>query len=188
MQEHRARKRFGQNFLSSPGVIANIVLAINPKRGDCMVEIGPGLAAMTAPLQAALGHMHVVEIDRDLIARLKQNYTPEQLTIHEGDALEFDFGSLAEKDLRIVGNLPYNISTPILFHLSRFADKVKDKDLREIAGIAEDFGRRQPLAFLGLAAVAGLAASRFMMASKPSVATSSPTAPDINRTRESYNG
>ena len=126
MQEHRARKRFGQNFLSSPGVIANIVLAINPKPGDCMVEIGPGLAAMTVPLQAALGHMHVVEIDRDLIARLKQNYTPEQLTIHEGDALEFDFGSLAEKDLRIVGNLPYNISTPILFHLSRFADKVKD--------------------------------------------------------------
>ena len=126
MKEHIARRRFGQNFLSSPGVIANIVSAINPKPGDCMVEIGPGLAAMTAPLQAALGHMHVVEIDRDLIARLKQNYTPEQLTIHEGDALEFDFGSLAEKDLRIVGNLPYNISTPILFHLSRFADRVKD--------------------------------------------------------------
>src|SRR5690606_29716213 len=126
MQEHRARKRFGQNFLSSPGVIANIVSAIHPQRGDCMVEIGPGLAAMTAPLQAALGHMHVVEIDRDLIARLKQNYPPEQLTIHEGDALEFDFGSLATAGLRIVGNLPYNISTPILFHLSTFADKVKD--------------------------------------------------------------
>ena len=127
MKEHIARRRFGQNFLSSPGVIANIVSAINPKPGDCMVEIGPGLAAMTAPLQAALGHMHVVEIDRDLIARLKQNYTPEQLTIHEGDALEFDFGSLAEKDLRIVGNLPYNISTPILFHLLGVAERVIDQ-------------------------------------------------------------
>ncbi|MDE2599723.1 MAG: 16S rRNA (adenine(1518)-N(6)/adenine(1519)-N(6))-dimethyltransferase RsmA [Rhodocyclaceae bacterium] len=149
MQEHRARKRFGQNFLSSPGVIANIVSAINPQPGDCMVEIGPGLAAMTAPLQAALGHMHVVEIDRDLIARLKQNYAPEQLTIHEGDALEFDFGSLAEKNLRIVGNLPYNISTPILFHLSKFAAQVKDMHFmlqkevvdRMVAEPGGDYGR-----------------------------------------------
>lgn len=149
MKEHIARRRFGQNFLSSPGVIANIVAAINPRPGDCMVEIGPGLAAMTAPLQAALGHMHVVEIDRDLIARLKQNYTPEQLTIHEGDALEFDFGSLAEKDLRIVGNLPYNISTPILFHLSAFAAKVKDMHFmlqkevvdRMVAEPGGDYGR-----------------------------------------------
>lgn len=130
MQEHRARKRFGQNFLSSPGVIANIVLAINPKPDDCMVEIGPGLGAMTVPLMAELKHLHVVEIDRDLIARLKENHSRERLTIHEGDALEFDFGSITpnptEKSLRIVGNLPYNISTPILFHLSTFADKVKD--------------------------------------------------------------
>jgi 16S rRNA (adenine1518-N6/adenine1519-N6)-dimethyltransferase len=126
MQEHRARKRFGQNFLSSPGVIANIVTAINPRRDDCMVEIGPGLGAMTVPLMAALDHLHVVEIDRDLIARLKHNHAPDRLTIHAGDALEFDFGGLAEKNLRIVGNLPYNISTPILFHLSRFATQVKD--------------------------------------------------------------
>jgi 16S rRNA (adenine1518-N6/adenine1519-N6)-dimethyltransferase len=149
MKDHIARKRFGQNFLSSPGVIANIVSAINPQPGDCMVEIGPGLAAMTAPLQAALGHMHVVEIDRDLIARLKQNYPPEQLTIHEGDALEFDFGSLAEKNLRIVGNLPYNISTPILFHLSKFAAQVKDMHFmlqkevvdRMVAEPGGDYGR-----------------------------------------------
>ena len=129
MQEHRARKRFGQNFLSSPGVIANIVSAINPQADDCMVEIGPGLGAMTVPLMAALRHLHVVEIDRDLIARLKENHSRDRLTIHEGDALEFDFGSIepaAEKKIRIVGNLPYNISTPILFHLSSFANKVKD--------------------------------------------------------------
>lgn len=126
MQEHRARKRFGQNFLSSPGVIANIVSAINPQPNDCMVEIGPGLGAMTVPLMEALKHLHVVEIDRDLIARLKQNHSPDKLTIHEGDALEFNFGGLAERDLRIVGNLPYNISTPILFHLSRFAPQVRD--------------------------------------------------------------
>lgn len=91
-----------------------------------MVEIGPGLGAMTVPLMDTLKHLHVVEIDRDLIARLKQNYSRDKLTVHEGDALEFDFGSLAEKDLRIVGNLPYNISTPILFHLSRFAAQVRD--------------------------------------------------------------
>ena len=129
MQEHRARKRFGQNFLSSPGVIANIVSAINPQADDCMVEIGPGLGAMTVPLMAALTHLHVVEIDRDLIARLKENHSRDKLTIHEGDALEFDFGAIepvAEKKIRIVGNLPYNISTPILFHLSSFANKVKD--------------------------------------------------------------
>jgi 16S rRNA (adenine1518-N6/adenine1519-N6)-dimethyltransferase len=126
MKDHIARKRFGQNFLSSPGVIANIISAINPKPDDCMVEIGPGLGAMTVPLMAGLKHLHVVEIDRDLIARLKENHSRDKLTVHEGDALEFDFGSLAEKNLRIVGNLPYNISTPILFHLSEFASQVKD--------------------------------------------------------------
>ncbi len=126
MQEHRARKRFGQNFLSSSGVIASIISAINPRPDDCMVEIGPGLGAMTMPLMDTLKHLHVVEIDRDLIARLKQNHRQDKLTIHEGDALEFDFGSLSEKNLRIVGNLPYNISTPILFHLSRFATQVRD--------------------------------------------------------------
>jgi 16S rRNA (adenine1518-N6/adenine1519-N6)-dimethyltransferase len=122
---HIPRKRFGQNFLNSPGVIRKIVDAIRPVRGELMVEIGPGLAAMTEPLLEALGHLHVVEIDRDLIAGLKQRFTPEQLTIHEGDALEFDFASLGP-DLRVVGNLPYNISTPLLFHLASFAPRVRD--------------------------------------------------------------
>lgn len=126
---HRARKRFGQNFLSDPNIIRRIIDAIRPQAGESMVEIGPGLGAMTAPLIERLGHLHVVEIDRDLIARLRERYSPAQLTIHEGDALKFDFASVGgeeEKPLRIVGNLPYNISTPILFHLAGFAERVKD--------------------------------------------------------------
>lgn len=126
---HRARKRFGQNFLSDPNIIRKIIDGIRPLKGDLMVEIGPGLGAMTAPLIERLGHLHVVEIDRDLIARLHERYTSAQITVHEGDALKFDFGSLAAEggaSLRIVGNLPYNISTPILFHLASFADRVKD--------------------------------------------------------------
>ncbi len=122
---HIARKRFGQNFLSDPNIIRKIVEAIRPRPDDVMVEIGPGLGAMTDPLLAVLKHLHVVEIDRDLIARLHQNYPPERLTVHAGDALKFDFGSLGEK-IRVVGNLPYNISTPILFHLAAFADQVED--------------------------------------------------------------
>ena len=125
MSEHRARKRFGQNFLSDPNIIRKIIDAIRPVAGDTMVEIGPGLGAMTDPLIARLGHLHVVEIDRDLIARLKEHYSAEQLTIHEGDALKFDFGTLAAP-LRVVGNLPYNISTPLLFHLAGFAERVTD--------------------------------------------------------------
>ncbi len=122
---HIARKRFGQNFLSDPNIIRKIVEAIRPRPDDVMVEIGPGLGAMTDPLLAALKHLHVVEIDRDLIARLHHNYPAERLTVHEGDALKFDFGSLGEK-IRVVGNLPYNISTPLLFHLAAFADQVED--------------------------------------------------------------
>jgi 16S rRNA (adenine1518-N6/adenine1519-N6)-dimethyltransferase len=125
IKEHRARKRFGQNFLVSPGVIRNIVEAIAPRREDGMVEIGPGLGALTAPLLEWLDHLHVVEIDRDLIARLKERFPPWRLSIHEGDALDFDFGTLG-RDLRVVGNLPYNISTPLLFHLAAFADSVRD--------------------------------------------------------------
>jgi len=125
MTEHRARKRFGQNFLSDPNIIRKIIDAIRPAAGETMVEIGPGLGAMTDPLVERLGHLHVVEIDRDLIARLKERYAPERLTIHEGDALKFDFGSLGAP-LRVVGNLPYNISTPLLFHLASFADSVSD--------------------------------------------------------------
>lgn len=125
MREHQARKRFGQNFLVSPGVIRNIVEAIAPQRGDRVVEIGPGLGALTEPLLARLDHLHVVEIDRDLIARLKERFPPERLSIHEGDALDFDFATLGS-DLRVVGNLPYNISTPLLFHLAGYAAQVRD--------------------------------------------------------------
>jgi len=126
--QHLARKRFGQNFLSDPNIIRKIIEAIRPLPGDRMVEIGPGLGAMTEPLMARLDHLHVVEIDRDLIARLKTAHSPDKLTIHEGDALKFDFGSLVADGapLRVVGNLPYNISTPILFHLSAYAERVKD--------------------------------------------------------------
>jgi 16S rRNA (adenine1518-N6/adenine1519-N6)-dimethyltransferase len=126
---HRARKRFGQNFLSDPNIIRRIIDAIRPQPGDTMVEIGPGLGAMTAPLIERLGHLHVVEIDRDLIARLRETYGEAQITIHEGDALKFDFGALQPASgggLRVVGNLPYNISTPILFHLAEAAAAVKD--------------------------------------------------------------
>lgn len=122
---HRARKRFGQNFLSDPNIIRRIIDAIRPQNGETMVEIGPGLGAMTAPLLERIEHLHVVEIDRDLIARLRERYPAERLSIHEGDALKFDFGALGNP-LRIVGNLPYNISTPILFHLAGFAERVKD--------------------------------------------------------------
>ncbi|THF64410.1 16S rRNA (adenine(1518)-N(6)/adenine(1519)-N(6))-dimethyltransferase RsmA [Pseudothauera rhizosphaerae] len=126
--EHRARKRFGQNFLSDPNIIRKIVDAIRPQADDLVVEIGPGLGALTEPLLERLAHLHVVEIDRDLIARLHQRWSPERLTVHEGDALKFDFGALAAdgRPLRVVGNLPYNISTPLLFHLAGFAERVGD--------------------------------------------------------------
>jgi len=115
--KHRARKRFGQHFLTDPGVIDAIVDAIRPGPEDTVVEIGPGLAAITAPLFSRAGTMHLVELDRDLAARLRQQYGDEpRVTIHEADALQFDFAALGDQ-LRIVGNLPYNISTPLLFHL-----------------------------------------------------------------------
>lgn len=123
--KHVARKRFGQNFLVDSGVVAAIVSVIAPQRADTVVEIGPGLGALTEPLLQKLDHLHVVEIDRDLIARLKKTYPRERVTIHEGDALAFDFGVVG-KDLRIVGNLPYNISTPLLFHLAGFSARVRD--------------------------------------------------------------
>lgn len=125
MKPHVARKRFGQNFLVSPGIVARIVEAIHPQAGDTLVEIGPGLGALTEPLLARLDHLHVVEIDRDLIARLRERFSPERLTIHEGDALKFDFAVLGP-GLRVVGNLPYNISTPLLFHLAACTDGVRD--------------------------------------------------------------
>ncbi len=125
MKAHVARKRFGQNFLVDNGIINAIVSAIAPQRGDTVVEIGPGLGAITEPLLARLDHLHVVEIDRDLIVRLKKQHSPARMTIHEGDALAFDFASIG-KDLRLVGNLPYNISTPLLFHLAECVGIVRD--------------------------------------------------------------
>jgi len=123
--KHIPRRRFGQNFLVDSGIINAIVSAIDPQRGDMVVEIGPGLGAITEPLLARLDHLHVVEIDRDLIARLKKQHPPARMTIHEGDALAFDFASIG-KDLRLVGNLPYNISTPLLFHLADYVGIVRD--------------------------------------------------------------
>jgi 16S rRNA (adenine1518-N6/adenine1519-N6)-dimethyltransferase len=127
MSKHVARKRFGQNFLIDQQVIADIVNAVAPRRTDCVVEIGPGLGALTDPLLKRLDHLHVIEIDRDIIVRLQQRYSPDKLTIHQGDALSFDFAALnpgSAAGLHVVGNLPYNISTPLLFHLAGFASHV----------------------------------------------------------------
>jgi 16S rRNA (adenine1518-N6/adenine1519-N6)-dimethyltransferase len=124
---HIARKRFGQNFLVSPGIIRKIVDAIAPRADDTVLEIGPGLGAITEPLLQRLDHLHVIEIDRDLSARLAGRFPPARLTVHHGDALEFDFGLLESLGpLRIVGNLPYNISSPLLFHLLASAPQVYD--------------------------------------------------------------
>jgi len=116
--KHIPRRRFGQNFLVDDAVIAGIIAAISPQPNDLIVEIGPGLGALTGPLLASVKHLHVIEIDRDIVAQLKQDFSPQQLTIYEGDALKFDFATLGS-DLRVIGNLPYNISTPILFHLAQ---------------------------------------------------------------------
>jgi 16S rRNA (adenine1518-N6/adenine1519-N6)-dimethyltransferase len=128
--KHIARKRFGQNFLTDAHVLNDIISVINPKVGEDMVEIGPGLAAMTKLLLDGLTQLHVVELDRDLVARLKKQFDPKKLIVHEGDALQFDFSTLPVKEgqkLRIVGNLPYNISSPLLFHLAEFAEQVEDQ-------------------------------------------------------------
>jgi len=122
---HIARKRFGQNFLVDERIIADIVRAIRPAPDDDMVEIGPGLGALTRPLLGHLKLLHVVEIDRDIIARLRSDYPQEKLVIHEGDALKFDLAQLPAP-LRIVGNLPYNISSPLLFHFAAYAARIAD--------------------------------------------------------------
>jgi 16S rRNA (adenine1518-N6/adenine1519-N6)-dimethyltransferase len=128
--KHIARKRFGQNFLQDDRVLGDIIDSIAPQDGDTMVEIGPGLAAMTNLLLKSLPHMHVVELDRDLVTRLEKRFPRDKLTIHSGDALKFDFGAIPVPEgrkLRVVGNLPYNISSPLLFHLAEFSDKVEDQ-------------------------------------------------------------
>lgn len=125
-QDHQARKRFGQNFLVDAAVVESIVRAIAPQTADNMVEIGPGLSALTAPLIERLERLSVIEIDRDLAQRLRDRFSSERLNIIEGDALEIDFAQFGDK-LRIVGNLPYNISSPLLFALVSCAEHVVDQ-------------------------------------------------------------
>ena len=114
------KKRFGQNFLTDQAIIRSLVEAITPQANDLMVEIGPGLGALTQPLMKYLAHLHVVEIDRDIISWMEKFYPADKITIHNSDALKFNFKSIGENNaekIRVVGNLPYNISSPILFHL-----------------------------------------------------------------------
>ena len=126
--KHIARKRFGQHFLTDGGIIDAIVRAIAPQAGQPMVEIGPGLAALTQPLVERLGHLNVIELDRDLAARLREH---GQLNVIESDVLKIDFTALAHSlnapKLRVVGNLPYNISSPILFHLIQHVNVIEDQ-------------------------------------------------------------
>lgn len=133
--KHIAKKRFGQNFLTDQSVIDALVSAISPHAEDIMVEIGPGLGALTKPLLKKLNHLHVVEVDRDIIAWMQKEYAANAITIHHSDALKFDFASLnpspaadtqTQRKIRVVGNLPYNISTPILFHLLENAPYIID--------------------------------------------------------------
>jgi 16S rRNA (adenine1518-N6/adenine1519-N6)-dimethyltransferase len=121
----KTRKRFGQHFLHDPAVLQRIVEAIAPARGEVIVEIGPGEGALTRPLLERLERLTAIEIDRDLAAKLSRDFSPERLSVITADALDYDF-SVFPSGVRIVGNLPYNISTPILFHLARYADRVRD--------------------------------------------------------------
>ena len=125
--KHIPRKRFGQHFLTDRGIIEDIVQVIAPKPGQAMVEIGPGLGAMTQPLVERLGHLTVIELDRDLAAQLRAR---PNLTVIEADVLRVDFAQLANTattKIRVVGNLPYNISTPILFHLLDVVEVIEDQ-------------------------------------------------------------
>ena len=148
--KHQPRKRFGQHFLADLGVIDDIVAAIDPKPGEALIEIGPGLGALTLPLLARSEQLTVVELDRDLAARLRRN---PALEVIEADVLKVDFAALATgrgQPLRVVGNLPYNISTPILFHLLPAAAAVQDQHFmlqREVVArmaatpATKDYGR-----------------------------------------------
>jgi 16S rRNA (adenine1518-N6/adenine1519-N6)-dimethyltransferase len=125
MLGHPSRKRFGQNFLADPHYIARIIHAIAPRPADNVVEIGPGLGALTRPLIEACGRIAAIEIDRDLAARLVAEYPSDRLSLYLTDALRFDFTTLGS-DLRVIGNLPYNISSPMLFHLAQYDAIVRD--------------------------------------------------------------
>ena len=121
----RAKKRFGQHFLTDRHYLTRIAAAIAPRPGDSMVEIGPGTGILTAELLPKLARLHAVEIDRDLAAELAARFPPDRLAIHCADALDFDFQALPAP-LRVVGNLPYNVSTPILFRIAAIADRLQD--------------------------------------------------------------
>jgi 16S rRNA (adenine1518-N6/adenine1519-N6)-dimethyltransferase len=123
--QRRPRKRFGQHFLHDPGVLERIVREIAPAAGDCVVEIGPGEGALTRRLLEKAGRLTAIEIDRDLAAALEREFASEKLELHVADALRFDFASLPA-GARLVGNLPYNISTPLLFHLAESAARLRD--------------------------------------------------------------
>ena len=147
---HQPRKRFGQHFLADSGVIDDIVSAVDPQAGEALVEIGPGLGALTLPLVERCERLTVVELDRDLATRLRRNAA---LDVIEADALTLDFtamASLRSQKLRLVGNLPYNISTPILFHLLPAAASMQDQHFmlqKEVvarmaaAPASKDYGR-----------------------------------------------
>ena len=125
--KHRPRKRFGQNFLRDTEVIGRIVAAINPQKEDHIVEIGPGQGALTALVIEAVKRLDIIEIDKDLVKILTTKWgTAAHCTIHSSDALQFDFSTLRCTDLRIIGNLPYNISTPLLFHLLAYSEYIRD--------------------------------------------------------------
>jgi 16S rRNA (adenine1518-N6/adenine1519-N6)-dimethyltransferase len=131
---HIARKRFGQHFLNDDHVIRSIVKAISPKNGEHLVEIGPGQAALTGAILDYISHMDAIELDRDLVVWLRKKFAPERLTIHEGDVLAFDFRTLVgaaeegkPKRLRLIGNLPYNISTPLMVKLIAYRDLLLDQ-------------------------------------------------------------
>ena len=119
----RAKKRFGQHFLTDHHYIARIVSAIAPRQDDTLIEIGPGPGAITEPLSEMLDHLHAVEVDRDLAAALRARFPADKFTLHETDVLSFDFSILGPR-FRAVGNLPYNISTPFLFHLANYAEQL----------------------------------------------------------------
>ena len=126
--QHKARKRFGQNFLTDARVVEQIIQAINPQAGDRIVEIGPGHAVLTMPLLASGAELHLIEIDRDLAAGLQERISGySNATLHIGDALKTDFAALCSGlPFRLVGNLPYNISTPVLFHVLQWSELIGD--------------------------------------------------------------
>jgi 16S rRNA (adenine1518-N6/adenine1519-N6)-dimethyltransferase len=125
MMKHVAKKRFGQNFLIDQSIITSLVNAISPQADDLMVEIGPGLGALTKPLLQQLNLLHVVEVDRDIIEWMQKVYPAQKIIIHNSDVLKFDFNEVGEK-IRVVGNLPYNISSPILFKLLENTSQIID--------------------------------------------------------------